>query len=166
MAIIPSPTVNFGPYGNTGTLDISKFSRTGSAYTNTDTFQVFLQQNMQNDFDILFGDEQTNANASVLGENSIFNSSPNSNSPFYGGNISNSSYPSDLAGLTNSSGVSPALEMIARANLIGKNVDAIDPTTRKTFSGKVQSVSVEGGIILINVDGVSVPPENLLKVTG
>jgi len=166
MAIIPSPAVNFGKYGDTGTLDITKFSRTGSAYTNPDTFQVMLQQNMQSDFDILFGNDDENNNASVLGENNIFSSTPSSNSPYFGGTGSGSTLPSDLAGLSNySSGTSTAVEMLARANLIGKTVEAVDPSTKQTITGKVMSISAKNGQILIDVAGHDIPPENLLKVT-
>ncbi len=157
MAIVPTVPVNFGPYGNTGTLDISKFTRTGSPYTNPNNFALLLAQNMSA-FDILFGDETT-SNNSIFGEGTNFGST----SSIYG----SSAFGSEFSGAANLdiTGVSPALEMIARSNLIGKTVEAVNPTTGKQFSGKVESVSVEGGILLINVGGIPVPPENLIKVT-
>jgi hypothetical protein len=157
MTIIPTVPVNFGQYGNTGTIDISKFTRTGSPYTNPDNFALLLAQNMSA-FDILFGDENT-SNNSIFGESSNFGST----SSIY----QSSAFGNAFSGAANMdiTGVSPALEMIARSNLIGKTVEAVNPTTGKQFSGKVESVSVEGGILLINVGGTPVPPENLIKVT-
>ncbi|MFA4966693.1 MAG: hypothetical protein WC624_00515 [Candidatus Margulisiibacteriota bacterium] len=162
MAINPSIPVNFGKYGNTGTIDITKFSRTGSATTNTDNFALMLAQNM-NAFDILYGDDQSRDD-SIFGS-SVFGTAPSSTSSIFG-NVTGVNFPSDIGGVsTGYTGVSPAVEMIARSNLIGKTVDAIDPSTRQQFSGKVESVSVQGGILLINVGGISVPPENLLTVS-
>jgi len=158
MAIIPNVPVNFGRYGNTGTIDTTKYSRTGSPYTNPDTFALMLAQNLTNNIDILFGDETTS-------NNSIFGSSTNFGSG--SSNAFSSAFGTDFSGLPTSgiTGVSPAMEMITRSNLIGKTVEAINPSTGQKFSGKVESVSVEGGILLINVGGTPVPPENLIKVT-
>lgn len=158
MAIIPNVPVNFGRYGNTGTIDTTKYSRTGSPYTNPDTFALMLAQNLTNNIDILFGDETT-SNNSVFGSTTNFGSTAS--------NSFSSAFGTDFSGLPTSgtTGVSPAVEMIARSNLIGKTVEAVDPSTGKQFSGKVESVSVQGGILLINVGGVSVPPENLITVT-
>ena len=156
MAISPSIPVNFGPYGNTGTIDITKFTRTGSAYTDPNSFALMLAQNMSAT-DILFGDENT-SNNSIFGETTNFGST----SSIY----ASSAFGDVFSGAASSAitGVSPAVEMIARSNLIGKTVEAIDPSTRQQFSGKVNSVSIEGGILLINVGGIAVPPENLIQV--
>ncbi|KAF0133323.1 MAG: hypothetical protein FD145_1341 [Candidatus Saganbacteria bacterium] len=164
MAIIPNPAVNFGSYGNTGTIDVSKFSRTGSPYTDPNSFALMLAQNM-NDFDILFGDEEKK-DSSTFGSSSLFSSSPSSVSPYFGG-LTGVDIPSDIGGQnTFFTGVSPAYEMIARSNLIGKTVEAVNPSTGQKFSGKVESVSVDGGILLINVGGTLLPPENLVSVTS
>ena len=163
MAINPSIPVNFGKYGNTGTIDISKFSRTGSPYTNSDSFALMLAQNLNSNFDILFGDEESK-NSSIFGNTTAFGASSTNTSSYLGDfGINNTS---DLGGLTSSTtGVSPALEMIARSNLIGKTVEAVNPATGKQFSGKVESVGLDGGVLLINVGGITVPPENLIQVT-
>jgi hypothetical protein len=162
MAINPSIPINFGQYGNTGTIDISKFSRTGSPYTNSDSFALMLAQNLNSNFDILFGNEESK-NSSVFGNTNAFGASSANTSSYLGDFGIN--YLSDIGGQTSTTtGLSPALEMIARSNLIGKTVEAINPTTRKHFDGKVESVSVQGGILLINVDGIAVPPENLVQV--
>ena len=162
MAIIPTVPVNFGPYGNTGSIDTSKFSRTGSPYSNPDSFALMLAQNLNSSFDVLFGDEESK-NSAVFGDTNIFGASSSNASSYLGDFGVN--YMSDLGGQTSGiTGVSPALEMIARSNLIGKNVEAVNPATGKQFSGKVESVDVEGGVLLINVGGTSVPPENLVKV--
>ena len=121
MIAIPNVPVNFGRYGNTGTIDISKYTRTGSPYTNPNNFSLLLAQNMS-EFDILFGDE-TSSNNSIFGESTNFGST----SSIYNSSAFGNAF-SGAAG-TDITGVSPALEMIARSNLIGKNVDAIYPAT-------------------------------------
>jgi len=57
------------------------------------------------------------------------------------------------------------MELIARSNLIGKTVEAINPLTREKFTGKVDAVLVENGILLIDIGGTKVTPEYLIKVT-
>lgn len=158
--------VNFGSRGNIGTIDVSKFSRSGSPYTNPDLFKLMLAQMIggsASDFDTLFGDNEA-SDTSLFGGTSFFGQTPSSTSPLFNG-INGVSFPSDIGGQNIfNSGVSPAIELIARSNLIGKTVSAVDPATQQTISGKVSGVSVEGGIVLINVGGTKVPPENLVSV--
>jgi hypothetical protein len=164
MAIIPSPAVNFGPYGNTGTIDPTKYSRTGAANTDPGLFQLMLAQSMNNNaFNILFGNDEDSNNTSIFGSN---NTAFGSSSSVFGEDILGNSSASLSSNISNnlSGGTSPALEMIARSGLIGKTVEAVRPGSKETFKGKVESVSVASGILLINVGGVNVPAENLIKV--
>ncbi|OGC14045.1 hypothetical protein A3J90_07295 [candidate division WOR-1 bacterium RIFOXYC2_FULL_37_10] len=55
-------------------------------------------------------------------------------------------------------------EMIAKANLIGKVVDAIDPATNQKFSGTVKGVTIDSGSLKIEVGDKIVPPENLISI--
>ena len=149
--------------GNYGTIDPSQFGRTGSAYTNPDYVNLFYAQTFSNNLDILFGDKETKDSA-VFGGSSLFNSMPNASSPLFGG-LGGLNVPSDIGGQsTLTSGVSPYMELIAKSNLIGKTVDAINPVTRQPFSGKVDAVSVENGVLLIDIGGIKVTPEYLVKV--
>lgn len=123
-------------------------------------FQLMLQQNL---------------NKMISSTDSMFSSSSdddNSSDSFFGGA---SDYLSSVSGSTQTSSSSiygsgtnssPILEMIARSNLIGKTVEATDPSTGQVISGKVNSVFYENNILLFDVGGKKIPPENLLKVTG
>lgn len=151
--------------GNTGTIDTSQFGRTGSPYTNPDFLKLLNEQMFVQNFDILFGDEEQR-DSSIFGGGNVSNLAPSSSSPMFGG-LTGAQMPSDLGGQTTFfNGVSPQFELIARANLIGKTVEAINPVTKQKFSGEVKSVILDGGILLIDIDGIKVPAENLLKVTN
>ncbi len=149
---------------NYGTIDPSQFSRTGSAYSNPDFLKLYLAQLDQQTFSTLF--DENGAENSIFGDSSnIFGSTPSSTSSIFGG-TGNTALPTDLGGALSATdtGNSQYLELIARSNLIGKTVQALNPSTKQVFTGKVTSVSVDNGILLIEVNGIKVPPENLLKV--
>jgi len=149
---------------NRGTIDPTQFGRTGSAYTNPDFLKLYMAQLDKQAFDTLYGDE--GLNNSIFGDtNSVFNTVPSSTDPLFGGSGGSASLPSDIGGATTSSSGSQYLELIARSNLVGKMAEAINPSTNKTFSGKINSVSVENGILLIDVGGVKITPEYLVKIT-
>ncbi|OGC08025.1 hypothetical protein A2526_02145 [candidate division WOR-1 bacterium RIFOXYD2_FULL_36_8] len=57
-------------------------------------------------------------------------------------------------------------QMVAKANLIGKIVEAVDPKTGEKVSGTVKGVSVQGGSLSIEIGDKIVPPENLLSIRG
>jgi len=159
------------PYGQvspvagsrTGTVDPSQFSQTGSPYTNPDFLRLYIAQIEAQSFDTLFGEE--GMNNSIFGDSNMFGSLPSTTSPLFGG-MGEAMLPSDIAGATSTTGGSQYMELIARSNLVGKTVEAVDPRTGKTISGKVTSVFVENGILLIDIEGTKVPPENLTKVTS
>ena len=151
--------------GNTGTIDISQFDRTGSPYTNPDFLRLLNEQMFVQNFDILFGDEERR-DSSIFGGGNVSSIAPSSASPMFGG-LTGAQLPSDIGGQsTLFNGVSPQFELIARSNLIGKNVEAINPATKQKFTGEVKSVILERGMLLIDIDGIKVPAENLLKVTN
>jgi hypothetical protein len=149
---------------NRGTLDPSQFSRTGSAYTNPEFLQLYMAQLDKQAFDTLFGEE--GMNNSIFGDSnsSIFGTTPTSTDPLFGGTGA-STLPSDIAGSLTNTGGSQYMEMIAQSGLIGKTVQAMNPQTKQMFTGKVNSVSVENGILLIDVAGIKISPEYLIKIT-
>jgi hypothetical protein len=158
--MIPSPQVNFSPSGNTGQIN------SGNAYSeNPDLFQVLLQQNMNNAFDILFDTKDDESSSGSIFPSMY--SDQTAQSQLFGSTADMTSLLSNVGGgqSTYFSGTNPAAEMIAKANLIGKTVDAVDPTTNQTFTGQVKSVQVEGGVLLIEVGDKKVPPENLIKIS-
>ena len=119
-------------------IDPYKIAR-GEQYVDPQLFQLYLTASMTN-IDSLFGDDDKEDSDDVFGNSSLF-----SQSTF---------------------GTSKTIyeEMIARAGLIGKTVDAIDPTTNQIFTGKVNGVTVESGNLQIIIDGRSLPPENLRSI--
>lgn len=159
MSYSPIPPVSFPSTGNSGTIDINQFSRTGSLYTSTDQFKLMMAQNFSSSFDILLGTEEK-AQDSIFGTGNIGGTS--SSSLFSG---LSSALPSDIAGqnmLTNS--ITPQVQLVALSYLPGKTVTAFNPLTSETITGKVNNVSIDNGILLIDIAGTKVPPEYLTTV--
>ena len=50
--------------------------------------------------------------------------------------------------------------------LIGKDVTYIDMETGEEITGTVQTVKIEDGILVLNIDGEDVPLANVIEVTG
>ena len=154
----------FSKYGNSGTLDISAYSRTGTALTDPNLAQVSFAQTLnQSIANILFG-EDDEAMSSVFGGSSALGSTSDQAALF--GGASSPTELSALMGQQSSLNTSPAyLELIARSNLIDKTVTYYNPSnTKETLSGTVQNISVENGILKINVDGATITPEYLKSV--
>ena len=55
-------------------------------------------------------------------------------------------------------------QMTQSASLIGKAVDYIDPYTGEAATGTVQAVRVVEGLVVLDVDGASVPLPNLTAI--
>lgn len=138
-------------------------SQVSSAYSNPELFQLQLNQAMNSmTANILFGDEDTKNNA-VFGDSSALLGSTDLSS-IYGSSGSSNSL-SDLFGSMGTSTSLNYIQLIAQAYLVGKNVEAINPETKRSFTGTVNSVSLDRGQVLIDIGGIQVPPEYLLKVT-
>lgn len=56
-------------------------------------------------------------------------------------------------------------QMTQSAALIGKSVDYLDATTGEAKSGIVQAVRVESGLVVLDVDGASVPLPNVTAIS-
>lgn len=152
MGVAPVIPLNYSQtHGSAGSTSLS----------DAQTFQLMLQQNM---------------NKMISGMDSLFESNSDNNSSssdsFFGSSgdflssVTGSTQTSDSGIYGSGANTSPILEMIARSNLIGKTVEATDPSTGQTISGKVNSVFYENNILLFDVGGKKIPPENLLKVTS
>ena len=55
-------------------------------------------------------------------------------------------------------------QMTQSAALIGKTVDYADPSTGEPATGTVQGVRVDDGLVVLDVDGKSVPLPNLTAI--
>ena len=70
-----------------------------------------------------------------------------------------------LASLTSLQEALAALQQMTQsAALIGKTVDYGDPTTGDPSSGIVRAVRVESGLVVLDVDGTSVPLPNVTAI--
>jgi len=151
MIAVPSIPLN---YSN------NKGSSASSSSSNADMFRLLMQQNMNNmmsSFNPLFSNEEEDSSSSFFGSAGNFLPSSDLNT-----GINSYGQFTDQASTANNSII---LEMIARSNLIGKTVEAVDPQTGQTITGKVQSVTYEGSLLLFDVGGKLIPPENLRKVS-
>ena len=157
----PPVSAILGQYGNSGTIDVSQFDRTGSAYTNTDpnAFALMLEQAKSTIItNNLFGDED-DAQEAIFGTSSFYPSSQSS------GLFGNQSYlPAELVGAAGGSSVNATspqyVALIARSNLLGKSVTAYD-SSNNLIEGTVNRVTVDNGNVLIQVGDTYVPAENL-----
>jgi len=52
------------------------------------------------------------------------------------------------------------------STLIGQNVAYIDTDSGETLSGTVESIRIEDGIAVLNIDGNNVPLLNVTEITG
>ena len=102
---------------------------------------------------ILFGSEDTTG-ASSSGSIDIFGSQSTTSSSTFN--------PLEQAG-TNPA-VSPQYQMSVYSSLIGKTVTATKPNSSEQITGKVTSVQLQNGLIVLNVGGIQVPTGNLIKI--
>lgn len=117
-------------------ISLSQFTQNSALYSNPDLFRLMLAQKIGGSPEDfdILFGENKKDEDSLFGSSSIYNPIPNT------------------------------MEMIARANLIGKKVQAVNPENGEIFDGKVESVSQEAGTLLINVGGINIPPENLVTI--
>jgi len=100
---------------------------------------------------IMFGSDQEQANANVLG-NDLFGAGTD-------GDLSST------LGISNPISSQPSqFELSVYSTLIGKTVTALNPQTNVELSGKVSSVQLQNGNVMLDVDGTLVPSQNLKKI--
>ncbi len=101
---------------------------------------------------ILFGSEDTTGSSST-GNIDIFNATSSPSSNF---NV--------LGQTADYSGISPQYQMSVYSSLIGKTITATQPTTNKQITGKVTSVQLQNGQVVLNIGGAMIPTANILKI--
>jgi hypothetical protein len=79
-------------------------------------------------------------------------------------NIPGTTNINDTFGTSAFSTVNPQFELSVYSSLIGKTVTAMNPVSGKQITDKVKSVLLQNGKVMLDVNGVSVPPENLLRI--
>lgn len=79
-------------------------------------------------------------------------------------NIPGSTNINDTFGASAFSNVTPQFQLSVYSSLIGKTATAVNPSSGKTVTDKVTSVILQNGKPMLNLNGVIVPPENLLGI--
>ena len=119
---------------------------------------MLINQMTTNNVDsILFGDQTNNGTSSNGIDFGISTSTPN--------NIPGTTNINDMFGASAFSNVTPQFELSVYSSLIGKTVTAINPSTGKEITDKVKSVVLQNGQVMMDINGVTVPPANIVKIT-
>ena len=152
---------------NSGNLDPSKISglnndQITSALVSGNIDPKFAtmlinQMTTNNVNSILFGNETNNGTSSNGTDFGVSTSAPS--------NIPGTTNINDMFGASAFSNVSPQFELSVYSSLIGKTVSAIDPSSGKEITDKVKSVVLQNGKVMLDINGVIVPPENLSRIT-
>ena len=106
---------------------------------------------------ILFGNETNNETSNNGIDFGVSTSTPS--------NIPGTTNINDMFGASAFSNVSPQFELSVYSSLIGKTVTAIDPSSGKEITDKVKSVVLQNGQVMLDINGVNVPPANIIKIT-
>jgi hypothetical protein len=116
--------------------------------------RMLLSQMYNNNVNtILFGSEDTTGSSSS-GSIDIFDTQSTASSSNF----------NSLGEAANFTSVSPQYQMSVYSSLIGKTVTATKPLTNEQITGKVTSVQLQNGQVVLNVEGTLVPTGNLLKI--
>ncbi len=117
-------------------------------------FAVMLlnQMSSNNVNSILFGNE-TDTSGIDFGVGSLTPS-----------NIPGTTNINDTFGASAFSNVTPQFQLSVYSSLIGKTVTAVNPSSGKNITDKVTSVLLQNGKAMLNLNGVIVPPENILGI--
>ena len=131
--------------------------------------QIFTQLiNSKNDpklATVLLSQMTTNNVNSILFGNENNTTSSTDNIDFGVSGSTGTTNVNDMFGTSAFSSVSPQFELSVYSSLIGKIVTATDPSSGKEITGNVKSVLLENGKVMLDVNGVKVPPENLSRIT-
>ena len=107
---------------------------------------------------ILFGNETSNQDSTNAGiDFGVSDLTPT--------NVPGTTNINDVFGASAFSNVSPQFELSVYSSLIGKTVTAINPATGKEITDKVKSVVLQNGQVMLDVNGVTVPPANIVRIT-
>ena len=122
---------------------------------------ILLQQMNQNNIDsILFGEDINNPESSSAGID-IFGMQGMIPSNLQGTNTVNNT---DIFGASAFSSISPQFEMSVYSTLIGKTVSATDPLNGQRLEGKVTSVQLQNGQIMVEINDRFIPTNNLTGI--
>ena len=106
---------------------------------------------------ILFGNETNNETSNNGIDFGVSTSTPS--------NIPGTTNINDVFGASAFSNISPQFELSVYSSLVGKTVTAIDPSSGKEITDEVKSVVLQNGKVMLDLNGVTVPPANLVRIT-
>ena len=113
---------------------------------------------------VLLSQMTTNNVNSILFGNENNTTSSTDNIDFGVSGLTGAIDSNNVFGASAFSNVSPQFELSVYSSLIGKTVTATDPSSGKQITDKVKSVVLQNGKVMLDVNGVIVPPENLSKI--
>ena len=154
---VTSNNTNFDPLTAVSSLNNTQIAASLTSGNIDPKFAVMLlnQMTSNNVNSILFGNDQQAASSDYLGTD-MFNTTSALSPNFIGGGTQ------DIFGQT--SLVSPQYEMSVYSSLIGKTITALNPETGQQITDKVTGVLLQNGKVVLDVNGVIIPTENLLKI--
>ena len=137
----------------------SKVFGSKTATNNTDFSKILLAQMSNPDLGALFSSNENGTSSSVGNSFNDLVSNTNAMMGLAGTGSANAS--SGLFGQTSNS---TELELTLWGNMIGKNIEALDRSTGETKKGKVNSVMMQDGAVVLDVDGALIAPAAIIKI--
>jgi len=161
MAVDPVSTIS----GSSGTIDptsalalnnnqISALLVSGNLDPKFATL-LLSQMSTNNTNSILFGGAQEGETADIFGmqglvPDNLLGTTSTSNTDIFGGGAFNNT--------------SPQFELSVYSSLIGKTAKATNPMTGLQIEGVVKSVSLQNGVVMLEINGINIPTANLLSI--
>jgi len=153
---------------NNGRIDASQIS----ALNNNRITSMLVGGNVDPKFATMLISQMTtnNVNSILFGNETNNQDSTNAGIDFGVSGLTPTNVPgttniNDVFGASAFSNVSPQFELSVYSSLIGKTVTAIDPSTGKQITDKVKSVLIENSQVMLDLNGITVPPANLVRIT-
>jgi len=117
---------------------------------------LLLNQMTENNVNsILFGSDTEQENTDIFGMGGLV---PNN---LQGTSTMNTN---DVFGAGAYNNISPQFELSVYSSLIGKTVIARNPMDGQQIEGVVKSVALENGRVVLAVNGINIPTENMIRI--
>jgi len=153
---------------NSGNIDPSQIS----GLNNNQITSALVSGNIDPKFATMLLNQMTtnNVNSILFGNETNDQGSSNAGIDFGVSELTPTNVPgttniNDVFGASAFSNVSPQFELSVYSSLIGKTVTAINPGTGKEITDKVKGVLLQNGQVMLDINGVTVPPTNIVRIT-
>lgn len=145
-----------------------------AALNNNQITSMLVSGNIDPKFATLLINQMTsnNVNSILFGDNTNDGSSGSDSTDIFGmqgmvpSNLqaAGASINNDAFGASAFGGVTPQFELSVYSTLIGKTVSATDPLGGQQIEGKVSSVTLQNGNVVLDINGRSVPTNNIIRI--